>query len=114
MKNKNSIGISVFGYENKEKYPIYVSKKFFEVKHVDLLLTGAQGKRDNVLIKYFSKFMYNHTLHPTKKHFCPYCLQAFSTEKTLKRHIKDCFKINDKEKIIMPKKANMLKSKIMR
>ena len=27
-KNKlNSIGISVYGYENKVKYPIYVSKK---------------------------------------------------------------------------------------
>ena len=25
-EKKNSIGISVFGYENKEKHPIYVSK----------------------------------------------------------------------------------------
>ena len=29
-KKKNFIDISVFGYENKEKYPIYVSKKCFE------------------------------------------------------------------------------------
>ena len=48
--------------------------------------------------------MYNHTLHHTKKHFCRYCLQAFSTEEILK-HIKDCFKINGKQKIIMPKKG---------
>ena len=27
IEKKNSIGISVFGYENKEKHPIYVSKK---------------------------------------------------------------------------------------
>ena len=27
IEKTNSIGISVFGYENKEKYPIYVSKK---------------------------------------------------------------------------------------
>ena len=26
---KSSIGISIFGYENKEKYQIYVSKKCF-------------------------------------------------------------------------------------
>ena len=26
-----------------------------------------------------------------------YCLQAFSTEKTLKYHVKDCFKINKKK-----------------
>ena len=34
----NSISISAFGYENKETYPIYVSKKYFEAKHADLLL----------------------------------------------------------------------------
>ena len=27
IEKKNSIGISAFGYENKEKHPIYVSKK---------------------------------------------------------------------------------------
>ena len=32
------MGISVFGYENKEKNPIYVSKECCEEKHVDLLL----------------------------------------------------------------------------
>ena len=42
IKKKNSIGTSVFGYENKEKHPIYVSKKCCEKKHVDLLLTGKE------------------------------------------------------------------------
>ena len=41
---ENSIGISLFGYENKEKHPIYVSKKCCEEKHVDLLLI-AERKR---------------------------------------------------------------------
>ena len=36
-EKKNSIGNSVFGYENKEKHPIYVSKKVVKKKHVDLL-----------------------------------------------------------------------------
>ena len=34
---KNSIDISVFGYENEEKHPICVSKRICEEKHVDLL-----------------------------------------------------------------------------
>ena len=34
------------------------------------------------------------TLHHGKKHFRRYCLQAFSTEEILKRHIKECFKTN--------------------
>ena len=33
---------SVFVYENNVKYPIYVSKKCFEEKHVDLLLVGEK------------------------------------------------------------------------
>ena len=52
--------------------------------------------------------------HRGRKHFCHYYLQAFSTEEILKRRIKDCFKINDKQRIIMPKKKSMLNSKIMK
>ena len=39
-----------------------------------------------------------------KKHFWCYCLQAFSPEEILRHHIKDCFKSNGKQRIIMPKK----------
>ena len=47
MERKNSIDISVFGYENKRKCPIYVSKEC-EEKHVDLLLIG-EGKKKNIM-----------------------------------------------------------------
>ena len=36
IEQNNYIGISVFGYENKEKHPICVSKKCCEEKHVGL------------------------------------------------------------------------------
>ena len=49
-----------------------------------------------------------------KKDFYRYLSQAFRTEEILKLHIKDCFKTNDKQNIIMPKKVNMLNSKIMK
>ena len=55
--------------------------------------------------------MYNHTLHLRKKYIYRYCLQAFSTEMILKCHIKDYFKINGKQKIIMPKKSEFVKWK---
>ena len=54
--------------------------------------------------------MYDHTLHRGRKHFCPYCLQAFSTEEISKRHIKDYFKNNRKELLCL-KKVNMLNKK---
>ena len=42
---------------------------------------------------------------------CHYCLQAFISEEILKRYIKDCFRINDKETIKMPKKGEYVKFK---
>ena len=63
----NSIGISVFGYENKKIHPIYVPKKCYEEKHVDVLMIRQESKRQNVLLKDFNIFMYDHTLHREKK-----------------------------------------------
>ena len=73
IKKKNSIGIpSSFAM-------IYTLKKC-EDKHVDLLLIGEGEKKHYVLIEDFNTFMYDHTLHRERKHFCRYCLHAFVTE----------------------------------
>ena len=53
--------------------------------------------------------MYDHSLHRGRKHFCRYCLHAFILEEILKRHIKEHFKINSKQRIIMPKKGEYVK-----
>ena len=37
IEKQNKININVFGYENKQPYPIYVSKEKYE-KHMELLL----------------------------------------------------------------------------
>ena len=49
-------------------------------KNMLTYLIGKEGKKHYVLIKDFNTFMYDHTLHRGKKHFCLYCLQTFSTE----------------------------------
>ena len=41
-------------------------------------------------------------------HFCCYCLHAFITDDILKQHIKGCFIINGKQRIIMRTKVDML------
>ena len=92
----------------KTKYPIYVSIKCCEDKHVHLLLTGEGEKKHYVLIKDFNTFMYDHTLHHGRKHFCRYYLQPFRTAEKLKCHIKDCFKINGKQSIKMSKKGEYI------
>ena len=51
------------------------------------------------------------TLHCRRKQFLRYCLKAFCTKQMLKSHIKNHFKINGKETIIMPKKGKFVKFK---
>ena len=74
-------------------------------------MIGEREKKQYVLIKDFNTFMYYHPLHRGRKHFCRYCLHAFITEEVLKHHIKDCFNINAKQRVIMPKKSEYIKLK---
>ena len=55
--------------------------------------------------------MFDHTLHDRRERFCRYCLQAFRTAEKLKCHIKDCFEINGKQTIKIPKKGQYIKLK---
>ena len=55
--------------------------------------------------------MYDHSLYRERKNFCRYCLHAFITDEILKGHIKDYFKMNDKQTNKMPKKGEYVKFK---
>ena len=55
--------------------------------------------------------MYNHSLHHERKHYCLNCLQAFSSEEIWEIHIKNCFKSNGKQRIIMSRKPESIKFK---
>ena len=114
IEEKHCIGISVFGYENNEKYPIYVSKICCEKKTCWLIIDRGRNKKHYVLINDFNRFVYDHTLYCRRKHFCRYCLQAFIREEILKSHIESCFKINGKQTFTMFKKMNMLNLKILK
>ena len=78
----------------RKNNPIYLSKKYCEEKHVDLLLTGEE--KDAMFLSKISIHPYIIILHIT---------QAFNREEVLKCHIKDCFKINGKQRITIPKKG---------
>ena len=60
-------------------------------------------KKHYVFIKDFNIFIYYHALYRGRKHFCRYFLQDFSKAEILKSHVNDCFKINGKQMIKMPK-----------
>ena len=105
IEKQNSININVFGYENKEPYPIYVSKEKYE-DHMELLLITKNENKHYVLIKDFNKFMYNQTKHKERKHFCMHCLQCFSSDRVLNNHKDNCIQVNGTQAIKMPTKDN--------
>ena len=109
IEKHNEININVFGYEEKQKYPIYVSKEKYE-DCMNLLLITENENKHYVLIKDFNKFMYNQTKHKERKHFCMHCLQCFSSEKVLINHKENCIQVNGTQAIKMPTKDdNILK-----
>ena len=109
IEKRNRININVFGYEDKQPYPIFISKEKFE-DHMDLLLITKDENKHYVPIKDFDKFMYNQTKHRERKHFCRYCLQCFNPEKVLTKHKDNCLQINGTQAIKMPSKDdNILK-----
>ena len=105
IEKQNSININVFGYENKQPYPIYISKEKYE-DHMELLLVTENEKNHYVLIKDFNRFMYNQTKHEHRKHFCMYCLQCFSSDRVLSDHKDICLQVNGTQAIKMPTKDN--------
>ena len=105
IENQNEININVFGYEEKQPYPIYISKEKYE-DHMELLLITKDKNKHYVLIKDFNKFMFNQTKHKNKKHFCMHCLQCFSSDRVLKEHEDNCIKVNGTQAVKMPDKDN--------
>ena len=101
IEEQNNISINVFGYENKQRFPLFVSKKVFETT-LDLLLIMEDEKQHYVWIKDFNRFMYNQSKHQHRKHFCRYCFQCFSSEEILHKHTPNCVIINGKQAIQMP------------
>ena len=105
IEKQNNICINLFGYEEKQKFPIYISKEKYQ-DHMELLLITEGENKHYVLIKDFNKFMFNQTKHEHRKHFCMYCLQCFSREDVLTEHKNNCISINGKQAINMPEKGD--------
>ena len=113
QKNVVKKNMSIFYKQEKKKRDIMflltqsVYQKNVVKKNVSIFYKQEKKKRD---IMFLLKTL---TISCMMK-ICRYCLQTFSIEEILKNHIKDCFKINGKQRIIMPKKAILLNSKIIK
>ena len=102
---KNNICISVFGYEDKLAFAIYVSDQKFE-HSMDLLLLIDDGKSHYMYIKDFDRFMFHKTKNKNKKWFCRSCLRCFSRESVLIKHKENCLSINSSSFVSKTRRRN--------
>ena len=73
VKKKN-ICISMFCYESKLIFPIYIPDQKFE-NSMDLLIVTDGDKSHYVYIKDFDRLMFRKTKSKNKKYVCKHCLQ---------------------------------------
>ena len=103
VEKQNEICINIFGYTNR-LIKLRSSKATYE-EVLNLLLIERDGKSHYVLIKDFSRLMFNITKDRNKKHFCERCFQNFSSDKRLMDHKKDCIIVNGGQSIKMPEEG---------
>ncbi|KAK3107749.1 hypothetical protein FSP39_021357 [Pinctada imbricata] len=101
FEKQNDISINVFGYEEKEIFPMKISK-IKRSKHVDLLYLKDKEKVHYCLIRNLNRFLYRTSGMGCRQHFyCPYCLHGFIKQRTLEKHRDFCMSLGE-QKIEMP------------
>lgn len=98
---KNNLKIHVFGYENKDVFPLYVSKNTKKSKHPDIDLLYYD--KHFFLITNFRQFM---NFKPGIYYFCRNCLNGFQRKSTLDAHSLICEKQNP-QKLSIPSKLSL-------
>ncbi|CAB4000209.1 Gastrula zinc finger [Paramuricea clavata] len=112
IERKNSISISVFGYNGKKQfYPIRNSKTKYE-DHMELLLLGdGEGNNHYVLIKDVNRMLFRVSKYTHKKHLCLHCLHSCVSEEVLEKHKETCLEVNGTQAVKLPKEGTKIKFK---
>ena len=104
FEKQNTISINVIAYDERELYPIYVTKFKFE-RHVNLLLISEGEKHHYCLIKSMSRLLTNRTKHHATQYYCNYCLHGFSRQDLLEAHVPYC-QVHGAQKVKIPNESD--------
>ena len=113
IETQFNISINLFSHMNSDIYPIRVTQSVAE-KHVDLLITSNSETNHYVWIKNFNKLCFKVTKYEGKKYFCKYCIQYFTSEERLQKHVIDCMVLTKCQAIEIPVEGGCLKFKSFR
>ena len=106
-----TIGITVFGYDEKIVYPLKNSNNMDREHKIRLMLIEKDGVKHYCLVKNISALLASQvSKDKRKRYFCDRCLYPFWCEKSLNKHLEYCS--NHKAvKIKMPDEGTILKLK---
>ena len=102
-KQNSTISINLFGYEEKELFPVYITERKKE-QHVNLLLILNNDTTHYCLVRNLSRLLASPTKYKCKKFFCD-CLHGFTRQDLPEQHEPHCRK-NGLEKIRKPSDNN--------
>ena len=103
-RQNTAISVNVFGYGQKELFPVYITKEKKE-NHVNLLLIANNETRHYYLIRNLNRLLSSLTKKKAQKYFCEYCLHGFIREDLLLDHEPHCSK-HGPQKIKLPNEDN--------
>ena len=97
FENQNNLSVNVFGYEDKNIYPLHISVKS-SPNEVDLLLHDNHYST----IKKLSALLQDQNKSRHKRYFCRRCLMHYYSEEDLSLHKVGCSN-NEPARIVFPK-----------
>ena len=113
-KHNQNISVSVFGFEEEDKeiFPLHITKKdSVDCHHVNLLMMkNGDGRSHYVLIRNFNRFLSRTKKVKKETFFCHRCLQGFTSARVLSAHEEVC-RLFDAQKISLPKEGEVLEFK---
>ena len=108
-KQNPTISIIVFGYDQKNVYPLRISDNTDREHKIRLILIEQYEVKHYCLVKDLSRLLSSQVSKcKGKYYFCDYCLNPFLCKKSLDKHLEYCGKY-EAVKIKMPDKGTMLK-----
>ena len=108
-RDNSEVSINVFGYEEKEIYPLRITPSRGRRHHVNLLLLTTDDRKHYCLIKNMSRLLSSLTKHKARSFYCDYCLHRFCEERLLTEHVPHCSPYGE-QRIRLPTKE---KEKVM-
>jgi len=104
FESQNDVSVNVFGFEDGDLFPIYISKYKDKKHEVDLLYLTKEDNDHYCYIKHLNRLLSRTKNSGRAYKFCRYCLRGFTSQKVLDGHQRYCSR-HDAQHVVFPTKG---------